>query len=138
MRGSTLKMAGLSTRYIDLLPRDPHSAIFCRQTGGKTVFILNLLEGPYLGVFQHIVILYPTFRYIKMYQSWPGVWGDPEVYIVDPGERLFVGVLVNALAFSGSNFHKERKHHDKAVEQLQAVQAEWFRKWTECIDWINA
>ena len=48
---------------------------------------------------------------------------------------LFGGALVNALAFSGSNYlfsmlkssgiDEERKHHDKAVEQLQAAQAEW-------------
>ena len=51
---------------------------------------------------------------------------------------LVGGALVNALAFSGSNFLfsmmrdpgavEERKRHDKAVEQLQAAQSEWSRK----------
>ena len=52
---------------------------------------------------------------------------------------MLVGVaLVNALAFSGSNYlftilrssgvDEERKRHDKAVEQLQAAQASWSRK----------
>ena len=46
--------------------------------------------------------------------------------------------LVNALAFSGSNFlfsslskesiEKERKRHDKAIEDLQRSQMEWARK----------
>ena len=47
---------------------------------------------------------------------------------------MFVrGALVNALAFSGSNYlftilrnsgvDEERKRHDKVVEQLQAAQA---------------
>lgn len=50
------------------------------------------------------------------------------------------GALVNALAFSGSNFlfsslqssavEEERKRHDKALEQLQAAQAKWSRKRT--------
>ena len=31
----------------------------------------------------------------------------------------------------------ERKRHDKALEQLQAAQAEWSRKRTERLDWIN-
>ena len=50
---------------------------------------------------------------------------------------LVGGALVNALAFSGSNYlftilrssgvDEERKRHDKAVEQLQAAQASWSR-----------
>ena len=60
---------------------------------------------------------------------------------------LVGGALVNALAFSGSNYlfsklrssgvDEERKRHDKAVEQLQAAQADWSRKRTERLDWIN-
>ena len=60
---------------------------------------------------------------------------------------LVGGALVNALAFSGSNYlfsmlrssgvDEERKRHDKAVEQLQAAQAEWSRRRTERLDWIN-
>ena len=48
---------------------------------------------------------------------------------------LVGGTLVNALAFSGSNYlfsmlrssdlNEERKRHNQAVEQLQAAQAEW-------------
>lgn len=60
---------------------------------------------------------------------------------------LLGGALVNALAFSGSNYlfstlrssgvDEERRRHDKAVEQLQAAQAEWSRRRTERLDWIN-
>ena len=60
---------------------------------------------------------------------------------------LVGGALVNALVFSGSNYlftilrssgvDEERKHHDKAVEQLQATQASCFRKRIQCLDWIN-
>ena len=58
---------------------------------------------------------------------------------------LVGGALVNALAFSGSNFlfsslsgsGEERKRHDKALEQLQTAQAEWSRKRAERLDWIN-
>ena len=60
---------------------------------------------------------------------------------------LVGGTLMNALAFSGSNYlftilrsagvDEERKRHDKAVEQLQAAQASWSRKRTERLDWIN-
>ena len=60
---------------------------------------------------------------------------------------LVGGALVNALAFSGSNFlftmlrssgvDEECKRYDKAVEQLQAVQATFSRKRTEHLDFIN-
>lgn len=57
------------------------------------------------------------------------------------------GAIVNALAFTGSNFlfsslrgsgvDEERKRHDKAVEQLQAARDEWSRRRAERLDWIN-
>ena len=60
---------------------------------------------------------------------------------------LVGGALVNALAFSGSNYlfskldqgdtAEEQKRHDKAMEQLQTAQAEWSQKRTERLDWIN-
>ena len=60
---------------------------------------------------------------------------------------LIKGALINALAFSGSNFlfsslskqliDKERKRHDKAIEDLQRPQIEWAKKRQECLDYIN-
>ena len=72
-----------------LLPSDPLSAVICGATGcGKTVFALDLLEGPYRGVFRHIVVLCPTARHNKTYRARAWLWTDPEVFVVDPGERL--------------------------------------------------
>ena len=60
---------------------------------------------------------------------------------------LLGGTAMNALAFSGSNYlfsmlrssgvDEERKRHDKAVEHLQAAQAEWSQQRTKRFDWIN-
>ena len=60
---------------------------------------------------------------------------------------LIGGALINALAFSGSNFllgslskesiEKERKRHDKAIEDLQQAQMEWVRRRQEQLDYIN-
>jgi len=57
------------------------------------------------------------------------------------------GALVNAVAFSGSNWlfsslrgqqvDEERLRHDKAVEQLNAAHEAWSRKRTERLDWLN-
>ena len=58
------------------------------------------------------------------------------------------GAVVNALAFTGSNYlfshlgksgdtEAERKRHDKALEQLEEAQAAWSKKRTERLDFIN-
>ena len=56
------------------------------------------------------------------------------------------GAVVNAFAFSGSNYlyshmgkdsDDERKRHDKAMEQLEAAQAAWSKKRIERLDFIN-
>ena len=51
---------------------------------------------------------------------------------------LIGGALINALAFSGSNFlfsslskqsiDKERKRHDKEIKDLQRAQIEWTKR----------
>ena len=84
------------------LPTTPHSAIICGQTGcGKTVYVLDLLEGLYRGVFRHIVILCPTIRHNETYQNRLWVWADPEVYAFDPGERLHDWLRVLYRCFQG-------------------------------------
>ena len=60
---------------------------------------------------------------------------------------LIRGALINALAFTGSNYlfsslskesiDKERKRHDKAIEDLQRAQIEWAKKRQERLDYIN-
>lgn len=58
------------------------------------------------------------------------------------------GAVVNALAFTGSNFlfsklgksddaEKERERHDKAVEQLEAAQTAWNKERMQRLDFIN-
>ena len=57
------------------------------------------------------------------------------------------GALVNAVAFNSSNYlfsvlrdsgvARERKRHNKAVEELQAAQAYWSKKCSERLVWIN-
>ena len=59
---------------------------------------------------------------------------------------LIGGTLVNAIAFSVSNFlfsslskesiDKTRKRHDKAIEDLQRAQIEWAKKRQEQLDYI--
>ena len=55
--------------------------------------------------------------------------------------------MINALAFSGSNFlfsrlsresiDTERKRHDKAIEDRQRAQINWAKKRQERLDYIN-
>ena len=60
---------------------------------------------------------------------------------------LIRGTLVNALAFTGSNYlfsslskesiDKERKRHDTTTEDLQRAQIEWAKERQERLDYIN-
>jgi len=60
---------------------------------------------------------------------------------------LVGGAIVNALAFSGSNYlfsmlrsrdtGEEQKRHDLAIEQTQEAQAAWSKRRSERLDWIN-
>ena len=59
---------------------------------------------------------------------------------------IVVGAMVNALAFSGTNFvfsrltdhdAKERKRHDLALEKLQRAWDEWNRDRMKRIDFMN-
>ena len=55
--------------------------------------------------------------------------------------------LVNALAFTGSNYlfsslskesiNKERKRHDKAIKDLQRAHIEWAKTRQERLDYIK-
>lgn len=57
------------------------------------------------------------------------------------------GAIVNAIAFSGSNFlfsslkkseiDAERKRHDLALEELTKARDEWSRKRSEYLDYLN-
>ena len=136
MRNSILKMAGSSQRLINLLPQTALSATICGQTGcGKTVFILDLLEDPYRGFFQHIVVLCPTVRHNKTYQQCPWIWrstfgerlhdylrafyhvfmGEPTFYIIDDCSASTALTrktdMLSMLAFSG-------RHAEQSVWDL--------------------
>jgi len=60
---------------------------------------------------------------------------------------LIGGAIINALAFSGSNYlfsqlkssnvDEERQRHDEAVEHLQAAQSDWAKRRTQRLDWLN-
>ena len=68
----------------------PHSAVICGQTGcGKSVFVLDLLEKEYQGMFENVVILCPTIEWNKAYnnRSWIGDVRCPNeenIFIVNP------------------------------------------------------
>ena len=72
------------------LPKYPHCAIICGQTGcGKTEFVLDLLENDYRGVFKYIIILCPTIQWNKAYKNreWIGDVKKPKnknIIIVNP------------------------------------------------------
>jgi len=78
------------------LPREPHSAIICGQTGcGKTQFVLDELlhpvHGYYREAFEVVFILCPTWKRNRTYLERPWLWRGPHAsrfLFIDPGERL--------------------------------------------------
>ena len=79
MRNSILKMAGSSQRLSYLLPQTAYSATICEQTGcGKTVLILDLLEGPYRGSCAR------PFGIIRPISSVPGSGRTPRFTLLTP------------------------------------------------------
>jgi len=78
------------------LPREPHTAIICGQTGcGKTQFVLDELlqpeKGYYSCAFEHVFILCPTWKRNKTYLDRPWLWRGlhaARFLFIDPGEKL--------------------------------------------------
>ena len=100
--GRPLLAGSYVTQRVRLAYSKPGTSTGRRQTGcGKTVFILDLLEGPYRGFFRYIVVLCPTIEHNKTYKQCPWLWTDPEVYILDPGERLQDYLQAFYLVFKG-------------------------------------
>jgi len=75
------------------LPREPHSAIICGQTGcRKTQFVLDELlhpdHGYYRDAFEFIFIMCPTWKRNRTYLERPWLGRGPRFLFIDPGERL--------------------------------------------------
>ena len=54
-------------------------------------------------MFMHIVILCPTVRWNKTYHGRSWVWTDPQVFIVDPGDRLQEYLRIFYSIFAGES-----------------------------------
>ena len=109
-----------------LLPKSAHSALVFGQTGcGKTAFVLVLLEGPYRGLFRHIVVLCPIMEHNKTYKQWT----DPEVYVLDPGERLHDYLWAFYLVFKGEPtllIIDDCSHEGSDTEKRHALRARFL------------
>lgn len=87
MHKSILKMEDLKKFYINKmeLPKYPHCAIICGQTGcGKTEFVLDLLENQYCKIFNYIIILCPTIQWNKAYKNREWIGKTKNIIIVNP------------------------------------------------------
>ena len=69
-------------------PKEAHCALIVGATNcGKTVYMLNLLEGEYKDFFENIIFICPTLNVNKSYdREW--IKKDSQVFSVDPGETL--------------------------------------------------
>ena len=74
-----------SQRLINLLPQTAHSATICGQTGcGKTVFVLDLLEGPIRGSFNTSWSCAQPYGMIRTISSVPRSVRTPRSTLLNP------------------------------------------------------
>ena len=73
-----------------MLPKDPHAALICGQTGcGKKrtcfrfIIIAAIEKGGYLKYIEYIVIICPTIAGNLAYEKRKWIWNDERVYIDD-------------------------------------------------------
>ena len=70
-------------------PRTPIRLLFVgRHDAEKRPSSWPSSKAPTGGVFRHIVVLCPTIEHNKTYKQCPWLWTDPEIFVLDPGERL--------------------------------------------------
>lgn len=125
MHSSTLNMT--SVRYINFL-KDLNSAIISGQTScGKTVFLLDLLEGPCCGIFQQIVILCPTIWHSKTYLTHLWVWSDNDVHSGPASERLqeYLQVFYHALQEEPTQYTTDDFRLPRKKNGVQAALLTW-------------
>ena len=90
----------LSCLLIIICPRAPIRQLSAGRPDAEKPFSSCLCSKNW-GFFRHIVILYPTIEHNKTYKQCPWLWADPEVYVLDPGERLHDYLWAFYLVFKG-------------------------------------
>ena len=69
--------------------KEPHTTIFTEPTGcGKTHLVLDLIEKEYKKHFDYILIIYPKFRWNKMYHAKEWIKYDDKVWLAEPKDKL--------------------------------------------------
>ena len=117
------------------LPREPHSAIVCGQTGcGKTQFVPDDLLHPdfeyYRDAFETIFVLYPTWKRNRTYLERLWLWRRPHssrFFFIDPGERLhdWLRALFTVAADIPTLYHGSVKSAHKNEGHVVRVGFQW-------------
>ena len=82
--------------------KDAHTGIFSGQTGcRKTHLVLNLLESEYKDHFNYIEVMCPTLRLNKTYLTRLWITSDPNMFLIEPGDKLFEWIQVLSELLSG-------------------------------------
>ena len=92
---------------LKMFMKEPHTALFVAPTRvGKMHLALSLLENEYKNHFDFIVIICPTPAHNETYKSRGWVWNDPDVILLELGNRLYylIEKISNLLAGSTALF----------------------------------
>ena len=84
--------------------KNPHTAIYSGPTNcGKTKLVLDLVENEYKNHFENIIILCPTLRYNQTYKNRAWISSDPNVYLIEPKDKLFEWLAKLSRIFAGED-----------------------------------
>ena len=87
----------------------------------KTHLALDLLENEYKNHFNFIIIICSTLKHNETYRSRKWLWTDPEVILIEPGNRLYdwIEKIGNVLAGSKTLFLIDDIIADETLDKLR-------------------
>ena len=100
--------------------KKPHTAIFIGQTGsGKNHLVLELIEKEDNNHFDYIIIICPTLRWNKTYNSKDWIKNDDKVWLIESKYRLYQWIekLSQLLAHSETLFIIDEIIADESLDK---------------------
>ena len=108
---------------------EPHTALFVAPTGVVKIHLaLDLLEKEYFNYFDFIIIICTTLKRNETYRSQKWFWTDPDIILIELGNRLYDWIegIGNLLAGSKTLFLIYNIIADKTLDKRRQFLLTWL------------